>query len=100
MGRASAIFNAGRQVAASLGVALLATALTNRLSANDAVLGSPATLDGALTAFHEAFLVAAALTVVGIVACFLVSDKEAAPSMRPAEAAGPPAEEAAPLAAH
>ena len=100
MGRASAIFNAGRQVAASLGVALLATALTNRLSANDAVLGSPATLDGALTAFHEAFLVAAALTVVGIVACFLVSDKEAAPSMRPAEAAGPSAEETAPAPAH
>src|SRR3990170_5549984 len=47
MGRASAIFNAGRQVAASLGGALRATALTNRLSANDAVLGSPATLDGA-----------------------------------------------------
>ena len=86
MGRASAIFNAGRQVAASFGVALIATVLTNRLDHHSAVLGSPATREGALTAFHEAFAVGAALTVLGILVSLLISDKEAAPSMRPAPA--------------
>jgi EmrB/QacA subfamily drug resistance transporter len=81
-GRASAIFNAGRQVAASFGVALLATVLTNRLAHHDAALGNPATRDGALTAFHEAFLVAAALAVVGIIAALLIDDKAAAGTMR------------------
>lgn len=81
MGRASAVFNALRQVAASFGVALSATILTSRLSANDATLGNPATRDGALTAFHESFLVAAGLTILGILAALLVSDREAAPTM-------------------
>jgi MFS family permease len=81
-GRASAIFNAGRQVAASFGVALLATVLTNRMTHHEAVLGSPLTRDGALTAFHEAFLVAAALGMVGIIASLLIDDKAAAGTMR------------------
>ncbi len=42
-GRASAIFNAVRQVAASFGVALMATTLTNRLAHHDAILGNPLT---------------------------------------------------------
>jgi len=81
-GRASAIFNAGRQVAASFGVALLATVLTNRLSHYDAALGSPLTRAGALSAFHEAFLVAAGLAVLGIIAALLIDDKAAAGTMR------------------
>jgi EmrB/QacA subfamily drug resistance transporter len=95
MGRASAVHNALRQVSASFGVALLATVLTNRLSANDALLGDHNTRDGALTAFHEAFLAAAALTILGIGATFLVNDRDAAPSMRRA----PANEEAAPVIA-
>ncbi len=82
MGRASAIFAAGRQVAASFGVALLATVLATRLSHYGAVLGNPATRGGALDAFHEAFIVAAALGFLGVVVSLLISDKEAAPSMR------------------
>ncbi len=81
-GRASAVFNAGRQVAASFGVALLATVLTNRMTAHDAVLGNPATRDGALLAFHDAFIVAALLALLGMTAALLVSDREAAASMR------------------
>jgi MFS family permease len=81
-GRASAIFNAGRQVAASFGVALLATVLTNRLTHHEAELGNPLTRDGALTAFHEGFLVAAGLGVLGIVASLLIDDKAAAGTMR------------------
>lgn len=96
MGRASGIFNAGRQVAASFGVALLATVLSNRMGAHNTALGDPTTRDAALTAFHEAFIVAAALSVLGIFASLLIDDKEAAPSMaRPAE----PGEEAAPIPA-
>ncbi len=97
MGRASAVYNALRQVAASFGVALLATVLTNRLAANDAVLGNPLTRDGALTAFHESFIVAAGLTILGIGAAFLVNDREAAVSMQRFPS---PGEEAAPAIAH
>src|SRR3989304_4290328 len=81
-GRASAVFNAGRQVAASFGVALLATVLTNRMTAHDAVLGNPATREGALLAFHDAFIVAALLALLGMTAALLVSDRAAAASMR------------------
>jgi EmrB/QacA subfamily drug resistance transporter len=95
-GRASAIFNAGQQVAASFGVAILATALSNRLLHYGAVLGSPATRDGALLAFHDAFVPAIALSALGVVvAVLLINDKHAAPTMRqvavPAASEGPAA---------
>ncbi len=83
MGRASALYNSGRQVAASFGVAVLASVLENRLAHHGTRLG-PAPFgnpEAALGAFHEAFAVATALTIVGILACFLVSDKDAALSM-------------------
>jgi hypothetical protein len=81
-GRASAVFNAGRQVAASLGVALLATVLIGGLGARDAVLGDVATAEGALLAFREAFIVAAAATALGLAAALFVSDRLAAATMR------------------
>jgi len=83
-GRASAIFNAGQQVAASFGVAVLATALSNRFLHYGATLGDPATRSGALLAFHDAFVPAIALAALGIVvAALLIDDKEAAGTMRP-----------------
>ena len=91
MGRASAIFNANRQVAASFGVALLATVLSNRLSAHGGILGNPATRDAALTSFHEAFIVAAVLAILGMAAAAFISDREATAMMRRAQA--PVAEE-------
>jgi len=82
-GRASAIYNADRQIAASFGVALLATVLSNRLAHHGGELGNPATSHAALLAFHEAFFVAALLAVVGmIIAAVLVDDKDAAGTMR------------------
>ena len=88
-GRASSIFSVGRQVASSLGVAVMATALTNRLAFHDAVLGSPATMDGALLAFHDAFLFGGALIILGILACFLIDDEKAAQATAaPVEEAG------------
>jgi EmrB/QacA subfamily drug resistance transporter len=88
-GRASAIFNAGRQVAASFGVALLGTVLTNRLTHHGATpLGNPFTRDGALLAFHDAFLAAAVVTAVAIAAALLISDRRAAHAMREPAATG------------
>jgi hypothetical protein len=84
MGRASAIFNANRQVAASFGVALLATVLSSRLSAHDTVLGLPPIGNpvAALDAFREAFVVAAALSLLGMFAAAFISDREATSMMR------------------
>jgi EmrB/QacA subfamily drug resistance transporter len=81
MGRASAISSAGRQVGASFGVALLATVLSNRLSHHETGLLPGADSGAAVLSFHEAFLVASALTLVGAVAALLVNDKEAAVTM-------------------
>jgi EmrB/QacA subfamily drug resistance transporter len=77
-GRASAIFSVSRQVAASFGVAILATALTNRLGYHDAALADPATRDAALTAFQDTFLFAGVVSILGILACFLIDDEKAA----------------------
>jgi EmrB/QacA subfamily drug resistance transporter len=78
MGRASSIFNTSRQVASSLGVAILASALTNRLSHYDAVLGSPVTREGALSSFQDTFVFAGILGILGIVASMLIDDRKAA----------------------
>ena len=96
MGRASAIFNANRQVAASFGVALLATALSNRLGAHDALLGDQSS--STLAAFHEAFIVAAVLSLLGMVAAAFISDREATAMMRRAQAE-PVEQEIAPVVA-
>jgi EmrB/QacA subfamily drug resistance transporter len=98
MGRASAVFNANRQVAASFGVALLATVLSNRLDANNAILGDPGTRDAALTAFRESFVAAAVLALFGLVAAAFINDREATAPMRQ-PAARPVEEEVAPVVA-
>jgi EmrB/QacA subfamily drug resistance transporter len=85
MGRASAVSSAGRQVGSSFGIALLATVLTSRLSAHGTSLGPGADSSAAMLSFHEAFIVASILTVVGVVAAIFISDKEAAVSMRASE---------------
>jgi EmrB/QacA subfamily drug resistance transporter len=81
-GRASSIFSVSRQVAASLGVAIMATVLTNRLAHHDAFLGDPATEAGALLAFQDAFIFAGAMVILGILTCFLIDDEKAAQAAR------------------
>ena len=81
-GEASAMFNVGRQVATSFGVALLATVLTRRLLSHDAQLGNPATQAGAVLAFHDAFLISGLIIVVGLGAALLINDREAAATMQ------------------
>jgi EmrB/QacA subfamily drug resistance transporter len=97
-GRASAIFNSGRQVAASFGVALIATALTNRMTHHAAQMGNPVTRDGAVLAFHDAFFVAGILAIVGIFASFIIRDEDAASTMSERASSGAPVE--APAAVH
>jgi predicted MFS family arabinose efflux permease len=86
-GRASSIFSVGRQVAASLGVAILATVLANRLGYHDAVLADPATQEGALAAFHDAFIFAGAMAILGILASLMLDDEKAANALAPEKVA-------------
>jgi hypothetical protein len=76
--RASALSNTNRQVAASVGVAVLSTALTEALALHGA------TPEGSLLAFHDAFAVSIAFVVVGILFAVRIHDQDAAaPLARP-----------------
>jgi EmrB/QacA subfamily drug resistance transporter len=90
-GRASSLFNTNRQVASSVGVALLATVLVERTAAHVGDLGAAATDEAArhatLLAFHDAFAASLVLGLVGIAFTFLIRDADAAASMRRAPAA-------------
>jgi EmrB/QacA subfamily drug resistance transporter len=81
-GRATALYNAVSQVGSSFGVAIGATALTNRLAYHDAALG-PFTPDPAMNAFHDVFLLIGLLGLIGSVVAFLINDRDAAPTMAP-----------------
>ena len=67
-GRASSLFNTNRQVAASIGVAALATVLDDRTS---------------VAAFHDAFAASIVLGLLGIVFALRIHDEDAAASLRP-----------------
>jgi hypothetical protein len=66
-GRASALFNTNRQVAASIGVAVLATVLGEHNS---------------VIAFHHAFAASIVFGLVGIAFALGIHDKDAAASLR------------------
>ena len=67
-GRASSLFNTNRQVAASIGVAALATVLDDRTS---------------VAAFHDAFAASIVLGLLGIAFALRIHDQDAAASLRP-----------------
>jgi EmrB/QacA subfamily drug resistance transporter len=92
-GRASSIFNANRQVAASFGVAILATVLADRTPAN------PDTAE-LVSAFHDAFFAAVILALVALAASFLIHDEDAAASMAPPKREGAGQAEAQPVVTH
>lgn len=83
-GRATAAYNAVRQIATSFGFALLATVLSSRLVAYGATvpaLANPAARDGAVAAFHDTFLAAMVLDLAALAAATLISDRLAARTM-------------------
>jgi EmrB/QacA subfamily drug resistance transporter len=76
-GRATAIFNAQRQVAAAVGVALMATVLAAQLP-DSGIEGA-----ASLGAFRVVFRVGALVALVGGIAAQIIRDTDAAASMRP-----------------
>jgi EmrB/QacA subfamily drug resistance transporter len=88
-GRATAIFSTQRQVAAALGVATLATVLATSTQQHLASLGvaSAVVVSAAeVSAFHEVFLAASLLALLGACVSLLVRDEDAARTMRPRRA--------------
>ncbi|HEX7103590.1 MAG TPA: MDR family MFS transporter [Nitrolancea sp.] len=99
-GRASALFSTNRQVAASVGVAVMATVLVDRVQSHitTAVQGvtgqaaiQAATQHATLMGYHDAFLASALVALLGIGAAFLIRDSDAAASMRRIEPVTVPA---------
>jgi EmrB/QacA subfamily drug resistance transporter len=86
-GRASALFSTNRQVASSIGVAILATVLADRIASHIAGATDQAgVLQGNLDGFHDAFLAATILSIVGMLFTLLIHDEDAAASMAPPSA--------------
>jgi len=89
MGRASAYFNTNRQVAGSVGVAVLATVLVSRTTTHVAAAvaaAAPAARQaaiqhGTLLAYHDAYFVGVLIAAVGIAFAFLIHDEDAAETM-------------------
>jgi sugar phosphate permease len=89
-GRASALLSTQRQVAAALGVAIMATVLTSRTTSLTSALTDPAELaDAQLRAFHQSFAVGIVLVVFGAVVALLIRDSDAAATMKPKGSGAP-----------
>jgi MFS family permease len=78
-GRASTLFNASRQLGSAVGIATLTTVI--------ATIGTTHQIAGHLTpqlsAYHWAFVTAAAVALLATALAFTMDDKAAAPTMRP-----------------
>jgi EmrB/QacA subfamily drug resistance transporter len=79
-GRASALFNTNRQVAASVGVAVLTTVLTE---ATAALGGSGASAQVQVLAFHDACAASILFGLLGIVFALRIHDEDATASLQP-----------------
>ena len=79
-GRASAIFTTQRQVAVSIGVAVLASVLASYMSLSTPP-SSPAEISRALTGYHVAFGLAALFAILSAVAASFIRDSDAAATM-------------------
>lgn len=74
MGRASALFNAGRRLGSAVGIAALATVI--------AVMAQPATAGPDIVGFHLAFSVASIFSALAVVAALRIDDEAAANTYR------------------
>jgi EmrB/QacA subfamily drug resistance transporter len=85
-GRASTLYNASRQLASALGVAVLSTVI--------AAVGVTTDAGGHvaphLAAYHWGFLTAAGLALLAAVVALQIDDRAAAATMRPAQRLGEP----------
>ncbi|RKT87898.1 drug resistance transporter, EmrB/QacA subfamily [Saccharopolyspora antimicrobica] len=92
MTRASSVFATTRQVAAAVGVALVASILTlrtdQRVGGLAPVVTEAVRQDAMLSAFRDTFLVALVVAVLGLLIALRVRDADAAASMRSAKPAG------------
>jgi len=94
-GRASSLFNTNRQVSSSFGVALLATVLFERTNGHvsDATQAAarlaqrPDIAHARLLGYHDAFLVAFVIGIVGVAFAFLIRDEDAHATMRQGQSA-------------
>jgi EmrB/QacA subfamily drug resistance transporter len=83
-GQASAISQTNRQVAGSVGVAVLATILTERIAAHMPAgvnPGDPEAVAARVAGFHDAFLIGAIIAALGLIAAYFIHDEDAAASM-------------------
>lgn len=80
--RASALFSTSRQVAASVGVALLATTLTVRMSQRLGAEGVDP-VSASFGAYHDVFLVSGLIGVFGVALALMIRDADAAASRTP-----------------
>ena len=83
MGRAAALYNAQRQLAAALGVATLATIVGTQTAGSG--------LAGNTTVFRIAFLSAAGFTLAGAAIALAIRDRDAASTMRRTTTSSPAA---------
>ena len=81
-GRATAVFNATRQVAQSFGVAIIATVLTSRLAHHGAALGPLDNAVASVSAFSDGFVVTGVFIALGVVVALIIRDREAAATLR------------------
>jgi MFS family permease len=82
-GQASAISQTNRQVSGSVGVAVLATILAERVAFHmpSGVPTSDEVLNARVAGFHDAYLVGAAIAALGLIAAYFIHDEDAAASM-------------------
>jgi len=80
-GRASAVFNATRQIAMSFGTAIAAAVLVSRLNTYNIEHVTPIHTIAATNSFNEAFLASLILIAFGILVASFIKDKDAAPTM-------------------
>jgi EmrB/QacA subfamily drug resistance transporter len=93
-GRASSIFNTNRQVAQSIGVAIVITILVTRSKdlVAAAVRSAPpaaralAAQHASVHAYHDAYIATAVLAALGVVFALLIHDEDAAATMAPGAA--------------
>ncbi len=81
-GRASAVFNATRQIAMSFGTAIAAAVLVSRLNTYNIEQVTPVHAIAATNSFNEAFLASLILIAFGILIASFIRDKDAAATMQ------------------